>query len=72
MSRKSAIGNLDVKDIKANMKERNIYLRSGSDEGLLEEAPEAYKNVSHVVDIVCKAGLTGKVVKLRPIGVVKG
>lgn len=72
MSRKSAIGNLNVKDIKENMKERNIYLRSGSDEGLLEEAPEAYKNVSQVVDIVCNAGLTGKVVKLRPIGVVKG
>lgn len=72
LSRKAAINNLDVNNIKKNMKDENIYLRNGSDEGLLEEAPEAYKDVSEVVDVVCSAGLTKKVVKLTPIGVVKG
>jgi len=38
----------------------------------LEEAPQAYKDVSQVVEVVCNAGLTDKGVKLRPIGVVKG
>ena len=54
------------------MTSRDIYLRSGSDEGLVEEAPQAYKDVENVVDVVCGAGLTGKVARLRPIGVVKG
>jgi len=50
----------------------DIYLRSGSDEGLVEEAPQAYKDVSQVVSVVCDAGLTGKVARMRPIGVIKG
>ena len=63
---------LDARSIKDDMAGRNIYLRNGSDEELVEEAPQAYKNVDSVVRIVCDAGLTGKVVRLRPIGVVKG
>jgi len=39
---------------------------------LAEEAPEAYKDVSEVVDIAHKAGISRKVVKAIPIGVVKG
>ena len=54
------------------MASRDIYLRNGSDEGLVEEAPQAYKDVSRVVNIVCDAGLTGKVARLRPVGVIKG
>jgi len=72
MSRKKATENLRASDIRERMRMNNIYLRSGSDEGLLEEAPEAYKDVANVVDVVCSAGLARKVVKLRPIGVVKG
>jgi len=72
MSRKKATENLKAGDIMERMRMNNIYLRSGSDEGLLEEAPEAYKDVANVVDVVCSAGLARKVVKLRPIGVVKG
>ena len=54
------------------MASSNIYLRNGSDEGLVEEAPQAYKDVDRVVEVVCNAGLTGKVARLRPVGVVKG
>ena len=54
------------------MASSNIYLRNGSDEELVEEAPQAYKDVDRVVEVVCNAGLTGKVARLRPIGVVKG
>jgi tRNA-splicing ligase RtcB len=72
MSRKKATDNLRAGDVKKMMQSRNIYLRSGSDEGLLEEAPQAYKDVSGVVDVVCDAGLTRKVARLRPVGVVKG
>jgi len=72
MSRKGAMNRLKAEDVKNDLAARRIYLRSGSDDGLVEEAPQAYKEVSRVVDIVCGAGLTGKVAKLRPIGVIKG
>jgi tRNA-splicing ligase RtcB len=39
---------------------------------LREEFPEAYKDVSMVVDVVHRAGLARKVAKIHPMGVVKG
>ena len=39
---------------------------------LAEEMPEAYKDVSDVVDVVARAGISKKVARLRPMGVVKG
>ena len=72
MSRKAAVESMNAKTIKENMSSNNIYLRNGSDEELVEEAPQAYKDVDRVVSVVCDAGLTGKVARLRPIGVVKG
>jgi tRNA-splicing ligase RtcB len=72
MSRAAAVGSLKASDVKNEMRKSNIYLRCGSDEGLLEEAPAAYKDVDEVIKVVCNAGLTDKVAKLTPIGVVKG
>jgi tRNA-splicing ligase RtcB len=40
--------------------------------GLAEEAPQAYKNVDDVVSVVDGAGLSKKVARMRPIGVIKG
>ena len=72
MSRKAAVSSMDAESIKKSMASSNIYLRNGSDDELVEEAPQAYKDVDRVVEVVCNAGLTGKVARLRPIGVVKG
>ena len=72
MSRKAAVESMNAGSIKESMSSKNIYLRNGSDEELVEEAPQAYKDVDRVVSVVCDAGLTGKVARLRPIGVVKG
>ena len=47
-------------------------MRAGSLAGLAEEAPLAYKDVDHVVEVVDGAGIARKVARLRPIGVVKG
>jgi tRNA-splicing ligase RtcB len=38
----------------------------------MEEAPESYKDVTAVVDTCEKAGISRKVVKLRPVAVIKG
>ena len=56
----------------ADMEKKGIIARSASKKGLVEEAPEAYKDVREVVDVVHNSGLAKKVVRLRPLCVVKG
>jgi tRNA-splicing ligase RtcB len=51
---------------------RGILVRSESRDGILEELPEAYKNVDEVIEVVHNAGLARKVARLRPMGVIKG
>lgn len=54
------------------LEDRGIYVMAASRATLVEEAPEAYKDVSQVVEVVHKAGISKKVARLRPWGVVKG
>jgi tRNA-splicing ligase RtcB len=49
-----------------------VIAKSRSREGLTEENPSAYKNVSDVVNVVHNAGLALKVCRMKPIGVIKG
>jgi tRNA-splicing ligase RtcB len=49
-----------------------VVARSRSREGLAEEQPAAYKDVDLVVEVVHRAGLSTKVARLRPLGVIKG
>lgn len=58
--------------LRRRLEERGITVRAPSARGLAEEAPEAYKDVERVVEIVDHAGLAARVVRLRPVGVVKG
>lgn len=72
MSRKAAMSSISAESVRLTMKERGIVLRSGSKEGIIEEAPETYKDLDAVVDVVCNAGLASKVVRLHPLIVIKG
>ncbi|MCQ2071121.1 MAG: RtcB family protein, partial [archaeon] len=56
MSRKKAIESLDINTVRQNLADNGIYLRSGSDDGVLEEAPDAYKDVNEIIEVVCNAG----------------
>jgi tRNA-splicing ligase RtcB (3'-phosphate/5'-hydroxy nucleic acid ligase) len=54
------------------LEDRGIYVLAASRGTLAEEAPEAYKDVSQVVEVVHRAGISRKVARLRPWAVVKG
>jgi len=54
------------------LKAKGILVKGQTRSGLTEEKPDAYKDVSQVVDVVHNAGLARKVAKLRPIAVMKG
>lgn len=72
MSRHEAIRSSKNRDVVKELREKNIVVRGATRDTIREEIPEAYKDVSRVVDIVVKAGLAKKVAKLHPLGVVKG
>jgi tRNA-splicing ligase RtcB len=56
----------------ADLKEKGISIRVASPKLVTEEAPESYKDVVDVVDTCEAAGISRRVVRLRPIAVVKG
>ena len=72
MSRRQAKRTIRGDRLRTELEHEGINIRAGSMPGLAEEAPQAYKNVSRVVETVSKAGIAHKVARLRPIAVVKG
>jgi tRNA-splicing ligase RtcB len=72
MSRHQAIKKARGRKIRNELEERGITVRSAGRETLAEEMSEAYKDISNVVDVVHRAGISKKVVRLRPLGVIKG
>ncbi len=72
MSRSAAIRSLRGRSIAKELEQKGIFVRSTGRETLAEEAPEAYKDVNQVVDVVHQAGISRRVCRMRPLGVVKG
>ncbi|HEV2907317.1 MAG TPA: RtcB family protein, partial [Actinomycetota bacterium] len=72
MSRTKAKKVMSGQDLKKNLEGQGITLAASQWKMLAEEAPYAYKDVSQVVDACEGAGLSKKVARLRPVGVVKG
>jgi tRNA-splicing ligase RtcB (3'-phosphate/5'-hydroxy nucleic acid ligase) len=72
LSRHAAVRAFRYEDVTRALAGRGIVVRSASREGVTEEAPGAYKNVEEVVRVAEGAGLTRRVARLVPLGVVKG
>ncbi|MFG1530044.1 MAG: RtcB family protein [Thermoplasmata archaeon] len=72
MSRHAAVRTFRFDQVTRELGARGIRVRSASREGVTEEAPGAYKSVDEVVRAAEGAGLTRRVARLRPLGVVKG
>lgn len=71
-SRKQATKTVRGQDLRRELEARGIAVRGASWRGLAEEMPEAYKDVSAVVESAEGAGLCRRVARLVPLGVVKG
>jgi tRNA-splicing ligase RtcB len=72
MSRTAAVKEAGGRRIDKELEARGVIARAQSRKGLAEEQPKAYKNVDDVVEVVHRAGLSHKVARMRPIGVIKG
>jgi tRNA-splicing ligase RtcB len=72
MSRTRAVKEAKGRRIDRELAARGVIAKAQSWRGLAEEQPDAYKDVNLVVDVVDRAGISKKVARMRPIGVVKG
>jgi tRNA-splicing ligase RtcB len=72
MSRKKAKKTVRGDRLREQLEAEGIRIQAGSMPGLAEEAPQAYKDVDDVVQVVSEAGIARKVARLRPLAVIKG
>lgn len=72
LSRTAAKRGRDARVETKRLEDQGILLRADTRDGILEEVPEAYKDVDEVVNVVHNAGLARKVARLHPMGVIKG
>ena len=72
LSRSAAIKACRGRSISRELENKGIVVMSSGRETLAEEAPEAYKDVNEVVNVVHNAGISKRVARMRPLGVIKG
>jgi tRNA-splicing ligase RtcB len=72
MSRTAARKSQFAQKARERLEEQGVIVRSETRDGISEEIPEAYKDVDAVIDVVHNAGLSRRVARLKPIGVIKG
>jgi tRNA-splicing ligase RtcB len=72
MSRSAAMRQTKGRRIDQELSNKGVYVKSASQEVLRQEMPDAYKDIDMVVEAVHQAGISRKVARMRPLGVVKG
>ncbi len=71
-SRSAAIRSINANQLIKELEAKNIFVKASGRSTLVEEAPAAYKDVNDVVDVVHNAGISKRVCRMRPLGVIKG
>ncbi len=72
MSRTKARKSFTESQVKKSLSDKGIFVKSLTRDGVVEETPQAYKDVDAVVHVSHELGIATKVAKLIPIGVIKG
>ncbi|MFA6001232.1 MAG: RtcB family protein [Thermoleophilia bacterium] len=72
LGRRAAKKLIQGHELKSRLEMQGITVMAGHPSTLAEEAPEAYKDIDRVVEVCHKAGLSEKVARLTPLGVIKG
>jgi tRNA-splicing ligase RtcB len=72
MSRNQAMRDFSKEKVVQDLRDKKIYLRGASKRGIVEEGPGVYKDVDEVVRVSHEVGIGNLVVKVKPLGVIKG
>jgi tRNA-splicing ligase RtcB len=71
-SRTAAARSINVDMLLKELESKGIIVKASGRGTIVEEAPQAYKDVNEVVDVVHNAGISKRVCRMRPLGVIKG
>jgi tRNA-splicing ligase RtcB len=71
-SRTAATRDINVNVLLKELESKGIIVQASGRGTIAEEAPQAYKDVNEVVDVVAKAGISKRICRMRPLGVIKG
>jgi len=71
-SRTASARSTNLHTLLKDLESRGIIVKASGRDTIVEEAPQAYKDVNEVVDVVHNAGLAKRVCRMRPLGVIKG
>lgn len=72
MSRRQALRTFRANQVRNDLQKKGIYVHAASMKGIVEEAPDVYKNILDVVRVADGAGISSIVARMSPLGVVKG
>jgi tRNA-splicing ligase RtcB len=72
MSRSATKSAYTLEKAKDLLQKRGVYVRTLTREGMIEEVPQAYKDVDMVAEVSHNLGIATKVARLIPLGVIKG
>lgn len=72
MSRSQAVRSSKGRNIEQELEQQGIIVRGRGAKGIAEEQPAAYKNVNDVVHVIHESGIAKRLVRMRPLGVIKG
>ena len=72
MSRHAARNTIDGFKVKEELHKKHIEVKNPNPKGLADEAPSVYKDIDEVIKVVVGSGIAKKIVKLKPMGVIKG
>jgi tRNA-splicing ligase RtcB len=72
LSRTKALKEAKGRNIVDELKKQGVVIQAKGYKTIAEEMPGAYKDVSEVVEVLHNEGITRKVARLKPIGVIKG
>ena len=71
-SRTAATKAINLHTLLKELESKGIIVKASGRGTIVEEAPAAYKDVNDVVDVVQMAGISKRVCRMRPLGVIKG
>ncbi|MFH0762532.1 MAG: RtcB family protein [Candidatus Omnitrophota bacterium] len=71
-SRTAAIKSINLNTLLKELESKGIIVKASGRGTIVEEAPQAYKDVNEVVDVVHNAGISKRICRMRPLGVIKG
>lgn len=72
MSRRQSKKQSRGMDMYQELRNRGVVIQASGNRTVAEEMPHAYKDVANVVDVMHNAGITTKVARFKPMGVIKG